>query len=325
MYQMLKIAREQKGLKTREVAQLLGIDQALISKFETGNRKPTRDQLVKLAHLLEIDVEKIVVLWLKDKILNEINNEEWAMQALLLAQQELKVIAKPKNFDPSGILLRLLDEVTSLKNDLGKISHFDRYRISKSLEIELTFESNRAAGNSMNLEETDLVINKGHTISGKSMREHLEIINQHEALTYLRDLTQKNTVISSKELHTLYQLVIRGISSDTIQNQINESNKELESFLTWFESQKNELHPMIFAVQTYQKLRILFVFDLANEKIACLVANYILLLNGYTLLPTIQTILNATNSSEEENYIAVIKEQKNILKRYGLATTTESH
>ncbi len=49
MHQMLKIAREQKGLKTREVAQLLGIDQALISKFETGNRKPTRDQLVKLA------------------------------------------------------------------------------------------------------------------------------------------------------------------------------------------------------------------------------------------------------------------------------------
>ena len=74
MHQMLKIAREQKGLKTREVAQLLSIDQALISKFETGNRKPTRDQLVKLANLLEIDLEKIVVLWLKDKILNEINN-----------------------------------------------------------------------------------------------------------------------------------------------------------------------------------------------------------------------------------------------------------
>lgn len=322
MHQMLKIAREQKSLKTREVAQLLGIDQALISKFETGNRKPTKDQLVKLANLLEIDLEKIVVLWLKDKILHEINNEEWAMQALLLAQQELKVFAKPKNFEPSTILLRLLDEVTSLKNDLSKISHFDRYRISKSLEIELTFESNRTAGNSMNLEETDLVINKGHTISGKSMREHLEVINQHEALAYLRDLAQNNTIISSKELYTLYQLVIRGISSDAIENKTNESNKELESFFTWFESQKNDLHPIIFAVQTYQKLRSLSVFDVENEKIACLVANYLFFLNGYTLVPTIQSLLNTTNSSEEENYIAVIKEQQNILKRYGLATTT---
>lgn len=323
MHQMLKLAREQKGLKTREVAQLLGIDQALISKFETGNRKPTRDQLVKLANLLEIDLEKIVVLWLKDKILHEINNEEWALQALLLAQLELQVIAKPKNFEPSTTLSRLLDEVTALKNDLGKISHFDRYSISKSLEIELTFESNRTAGSSMNLEETDLVINKGHTISGKSMREHLEVINQHEALAYLRDLTQKNIVISPKELHTLYQLVIRGISSDAIENHTNESNKELESFFTWFESQKNELHPMIFAVQTYQKLRRLSVFDVDNEKMACLVANYILLLNGYSLVPTIQTLLNAANSSEEENYIAVINEMKNILKRYGLTTSIE--
>ena len=35
---LLKNAREKKNLKTREVAQLLGIDQALISKFESGAR-----------------------------------------------------------------------------------------------------------------------------------------------------------------------------------------------------------------------------------------------------------------------------------------------
>ena len=50
MKALLKNAREQKGLKTREVAQLLGIDQALISKFESGSRKPTREQVIKLAN-----------------------------------------------------------------------------------------------------------------------------------------------------------------------------------------------------------------------------------------------------------------------------------
>jgi transcriptional regulator with XRE-family HTH domain len=49
-----------KGLK-REVAQLVGIDQALISKFESGNRRPTKEQVVKLAILLEIDFESIMV------------------------------------------------------------------------------------------------------------------------------------------------------------------------------------------------------------------------------------------------------------------------
>ena len=45
MKDLLKNAREQKNLKTREVAQLIGIDQALISKFEKGSRKPTKDQM----------------------------------------------------------------------------------------------------------------------------------------------------------------------------------------------------------------------------------------------------------------------------------------
>jgi ribosome-binding protein aMBF1 (putative translation factor) len=41
------------------------IDQALISKFESGTRKPTREQVVKLTTLLDIDLETIMVAWLK--------------------------------------------------------------------------------------------------------------------------------------------------------------------------------------------------------------------------------------------------------------------
>jgi transcriptional regulator with XRE-family HTH domain len=43
MKTLLKEARELKGLK-REVAQLVGIDQALISKFESGNRSPPKNR-----------------------------------------------------------------------------------------------------------------------------------------------------------------------------------------------------------------------------------------------------------------------------------------
>ena len=79
MKTLLKNAREQKGLKTREVAQLLGIDQALISKFENGARKPTKDQVIKLASLLEIDFETLMVAWLKEKILYEIGEDKFAL------------------------------------------------------------------------------------------------------------------------------------------------------------------------------------------------------------------------------------------------------
>jgi DNA-binding transcriptional regulator YiaG len=40
----LKNAREQKNLKTRELAQL-GIDQALVSKFESGSRNLLKSRL----------------------------------------------------------------------------------------------------------------------------------------------------------------------------------------------------------------------------------------------------------------------------------------
>ena len=88
MKQLLKNAREKKNLKTREVAQLIGIDQALISKFESGSRKPTKDQIIKLASLLEIDLETLMVAWLKEKILYEIGSDEFAIKAMNLVKED---------------------------------------------------------------------------------------------------------------------------------------------------------------------------------------------------------------------------------------------
>lgn len=116
MKTLLKNAREQKGLKTREVAALLHIDQALISKFESGVRNPTKKQVLQLAELLEIDRDTILVLWLKEKILREISGEELGDKALEAAQKEVnpESQAHPKtNADP---LQKLLDEMDALKH-----------------------------------------------------------------------------------------------------------------------------------------------------------------------------------------------------------------
>ena len=90
MKNLLREAREKKGLKTREVAQLLGIDQALISKFESGSRKPTKDQVIKLASLLEIDLETIMIAWFKEKLLYEIGNDEYALKAMNIVREEVE-------------------------------------------------------------------------------------------------------------------------------------------------------------------------------------------------------------------------------------------
>ncbi len=96
MHTLLKKARETKGLKTREVANLLKIDQALISKFENGQRTPTRKQVEQLAQLLEIDLEVLLVAWLKEKIKQVIAEESQGLKALQEVEKELNPI-KEKN------------------------------------------------------------------------------------------------------------------------------------------------------------------------------------------------------------------------------------
>ena len=67
----------------------------------------------------------------------------------------------------------------------------DSYRplppeLVKNLEewfkVELTFTSNAIEGNTLTRAETALVIEKGVTVAGKSLEEHLEAKNHAQAL-----------------------------------------------------------------------------------------------------------------------------------------------
>ena len=117
MKSLLKNGREQKGLKTREVAQLLQIDQALVSKFENGLRRPTKEHLIKLAGLYEINLREITILWLKEKILQEIEGEEFGLEALDQIAHE-NAPQQPEIEDP---LAKLLSEVDALRNKIEGI------------------------------------------------------------------------------------------------------------------------------------------------------------------------------------------------------------
>lgn len=54
----------------------------MISKFEKGDRNPTRNQVEKLADILELDKKILMKIWLRDKLVNELENEELVLEAL---------------------------------------------------------------------------------------------------------------------------------------------------------------------------------------------------------------------------------------------------
>ncbi|MBS1783370.1 MAG: helix-turn-helix transcriptional regulator [Bacteroidetes bacterium] len=85
----IRALRESKGLLLRQVAAALEIDTALISKIERGERTAQREQVSKLAAMLEIEEERLMVIWLSDKIMNIVEEEPAAYKALKKTEKRI--------------------------------------------------------------------------------------------------------------------------------------------------------------------------------------------------------------------------------------------
>ncbi len=88
--ELLREKREEKGLLLRHVSAELDIDTAILSKIERGERKANKEQIIKLAEILDLNKEDLVVQYLSEKILYEIKDEELGEKALKVAEQQIK-------------------------------------------------------------------------------------------------------------------------------------------------------------------------------------------------------------------------------------------
>ena len=88
--------REDKELPLRTVAAYLDIDQAILSKIERGQRNSTREQVVKLAEYFKVKENDLLVAWLSDKLVYEVEDEDMALKALQVAEEKVKYITKNK-------------------------------------------------------------------------------------------------------------------------------------------------------------------------------------------------------------------------------------
>lgn len=81
--------RETQGLLIREVAAGLDIDPSLLSRIERGVKRPTRAQVVTLARILGADEHELLVAYLSDKVVYELEGEELALKAMRAAEKRL--------------------------------------------------------------------------------------------------------------------------------------------------------------------------------------------------------------------------------------------
>ena len=88
--ELIREKREQKGFLLRDISTQIGVDTAILSKIERGERRATKEQISKLADILEIERSLILTQYLSEKILYEIQNEDFGIEALKVAEQTIK-------------------------------------------------------------------------------------------------------------------------------------------------------------------------------------------------------------------------------------------
>lgn len=90
--QILRNKRHELGLLLRQVSAYVDIDQAILSKIERNERKPTKEMLEKLAEILQLDKDDLLVQYISDKIAYEIADEDFANRVLKVAEKKIKYI-----------------------------------------------------------------------------------------------------------------------------------------------------------------------------------------------------------------------------------------
>lgn len=216
----------------------------------------------------------------------------------------------------------MLKEVDVQKEQLSALRPLPEEALKKiqdALDIEYTYESNRIEGNTLTLQETALVVNEGVTISGKSMREHLEAINHAEAISYIKDIAKQDIEISERTIKEIHALILHGIDREnagryrTVPVMISGSThippqpylieKQMEDFILRFKQmEKEKVHPVLIAAYLHDELVRVHPFIDGNGRTSRLLMNLYLLRNGYVIIT-----LKGSNDAKVSYYMALEK------------------
>jgi transcriptional regulator with XRE-family HTH domain len=89
--QRVRELREKREVLLRQIAAQLEVDTALLSKIERGDRNASRDQVVKIAEFLKVDLDELLTLWLADKVESAIGGErKIALDAMDIVKKKFK-------------------------------------------------------------------------------------------------------------------------------------------------------------------------------------------------------------------------------------------
>ena len=192
-----------------------------------------------------------------------------------------------------------VDELNKELNSKRPISKETLKSLKESINLEWTYNSNGIEGNTLTLRETQVVL-EGITVGGKSLKEHLEVINHEQAILFLDDLIKDKKPITEWNIKNIHQLVLKEIDDDNAGRYRDENVKIkgathippdylivpelMEKLIINYEDWK-KYHPIIRATLLHGELVKIHPFVDGNGRTSRLVMNLSLMNSGY--LPVI--------------------------------------
>lgn len=190
-------------------------------------------------------------------------------------------------------------ELDKLKDKLNHLRQNQSEKVAKAFDIEYTYESNKIEGNTLTLQETALVIEKGLTIGGKSLNEHLEAVNHSHAIDFIKEIANDPESITEHNLLQIHSLILQGIDNANagkyrnVQVLISGAKhvppqpylvaKQMEDLFFWYNENKNVLHPVELSAEMHERLVTIHPFIDGNGRTSRLLMNLILLQNGFPI------------------------------------------
>lgn len=168
--------------------------------------------------------------------------------------------------------------------------------LQEKLLLEWTYHSNAIEGNTLTMKETKVVL-EGITIGGKTLREHLEVINHRDAIQYVEEIVHGKEVLSEWQIKNIHRLVLKGI--DDIHAGVYRSEQvfisgakhippahyiiqeKMDRMMQWYHNKGQELHPVERAAMLHAIFVGIHPFVDGNGRTARLLLNLELMKSGY--------------------------------------------
>ena len=211
------------------------------------------------------------------------------------------LIQQALNLEKPMTLQDRLNEINKLKGWLDSFRPLNPdvvQEMKKLYDVKFTYNSNAIEGNTLTQSETEMVLEKGVTIGGKSLTEHLEAVGHKEAIDFVEALSQRQSVITEREIKEIHSLILQSIDrreagryrsidvraagTGHVYPPHYKIQDLMEAFADWLKSEEAAaLHSVEFAALAHYKLASIHPFKDGNGRTSRLLMNLILLQNGF--------------------------------------------